>query len=316
MGMTMTMEDVKRVKGMGFLFNRESADAFSARVITGNGTMTAAQLIAVSKAAEKFGNGLVSFTTRMTIELAGVHYDDIPALQSFLGENGLYTGGTGDRLRPVVSCKGTTCVFGQIDTQAVAQAIHVRFFEGWKDIELPHKFKVAVGGCPNNCVKPDLNDFGLVGANVPSIDFDVCRGCKKCAVTAICQMDAPRMADGKISIDREKCNFCGKCIQACYFHCLQSERHGVKVLLGGKWGRKRRPATMLEGVYSVEEALDLLEKALLVFRKHAFKKERFGDMIDRVGFPAVERELSGETMMLERESVLAAKINMRPVTAE
>jgi sulfite reductase beta subunit-like hemoprotein len=23
---------------------------------------------------------------------------------------------------------------------------------------LLHKFKIALGGCPNNCVKPDLND--------------------------------------------------------------------------------------------------------------------------------------------------------------
>ena len=33
---------------------------------------------------------------------------------------------------------------------------------------LPHKFKIAVGGCPNNCVKPDLNDLGIVGQRVPN----------------------------------------------------------------------------------------------------------------------------------------------------
>ena len=29
---------------------------------------------------------------------------------------------------------------------------------------LPAKFKIGVGGCPNNCVKPTLNDIGIVGA--------------------------------------------------------------------------------------------------------------------------------------------------------
>ena len=32
---------------------------------------------------------------------------------------------------------------------------------------LPAKFKIGVGGCPNNCVKPTLNDIGIVGAVLP-----------------------------------------------------------------------------------------------------------------------------------------------------
>lgn len=34
---------------------------------------------------------------------------------------------------------------------------------GYRQIALPHKFKIAVGGCPNNCVKHNLNDVGIVG---------------------------------------------------------------------------------------------------------------------------------------------------------
>ena len=34
-------------------------------------------------------------------------------------------------------------------------------------VKLPHKFKIAVGGCPNNCVKPNLNDLGIIGQRVP-----------------------------------------------------------------------------------------------------------------------------------------------------
>ena len=32
---------------------------------------------------------------------------------------------------------------------------------------LPGKFKIGVGGCPNNCIKPNLNDIGIVGAVLP-----------------------------------------------------------------------------------------------------------------------------------------------------
>ena len=31
---------------------------------------------------------------------------------------------------------------------------------------LPHKFKISVGGCPNSCIKPSLNDFGVEGNRV------------------------------------------------------------------------------------------------------------------------------------------------------
>ena len=32
---------------------------------------------------------------------------------------------------------------------------------------LPGKFKIGVGGCPNNCVKPNLNDIGVSGTVLP-----------------------------------------------------------------------------------------------------------------------------------------------------
>ncbi|MCI8650692.1 MAG: (4Fe-4S)-binding protein [Anaerotruncus sp.] len=306
-------DEIKRVKAMGCLFNRDSEDEFNVRVITVNGTLTGEQLACISSAAEKFGNGRVAMTVRLAIEIMGVKLENIPALQQQLATAGLYTGGTGDKIRPVTSCKGTTCVFGQVDTQGIAASIHKRFYEGWNpEITLPHKFKIAVGGCPNNCAKPDLNDFGLIGQRRPQINEERCHGCKKCIVTEGCQMGAPQLVDGKITIDREKCNSCGKCIRNCYFQCLEDEAHGVKIVLGGKWGRKHRSANELPGIYSVEEAMDILEKALLLFRKYGYVKERFGDMIDRIGWDKVQQELLGDTLLAEKESILAAPIQVRP----
>ena len=39
----------------------------------------------------------------------------------FIQEAGLDTGGTGSKVRPVVSCKGTTCQYGLIDTFALSE---------------------------------------------------------------------------------------------------------------------------------------------------------------------------------------------------
>ena len=52
--LTISPEEVKRVKGLGFL-NNKGTDNFSARVLTVNGKITAAQHRCLADAAELFG---------------------------------------------------------------------------------------------------------------------------------------------------------------------------------------------------------------------------------------------------------------------
>lgn len=105
--LTISPLEEKRVKAMGFLSNK-GTDNFSARIITVNGKITAEQQKVIAEAAEKFGNGIITFTTRLTIEVQGVPFDQIEAFQEYIAKAGLKTGGTGSVVRPVVSCKGTT----------------------------------------------------------------------------------------------------------------------------------------------------------------------------------------------------------------
>lgn len=149
MACTIKADEIKRVKALGFL-NNKGTDCFNARVITVNGKITAEQARVIADAAEKFGNGDVEFTTRLTVEVRGVHYDNIEAFREFIGKAGLQTGGTGSLVRPIVACKGTTCQYGLYDTFALSEKIHERFYLGYHTVRLPHKFKIATGGCPNN----------------------------------------------------------------------------------------------------------------------------------------------------------------------
>ena len=164
---------------MGFL-NNKGTDQFNGRVITRNGKITAKQMIAIAEAAEKFGNGEVVFTTRLTVEVRGVHFDNIEPMREYLAQVGLTTGGTGAKVRPVVSCKGTTCQYGLYDTFALSEKIHEKFYVGYHDVKLPHKFKIATGGCRNNCVKPDLNDIGIIGTRVKNEEGVAVTGYKVC----------------------------------------------------------------------------------------------------------------------------------------
>ena len=94
---TVSAEEIKRVKGLGFLQDKRYPDVFNARVITVNGKITAAQHRAIAEACEKYGSGEAAMTVRLTIEIQGVKYENIEPLRAFLAEHGLTTGGTGKK---------------------------------------------------------------------------------------------------------------------------------------------------------------------------------------------------------------------------
>ena len=291
----LTAEQIAKVKSLGCLRDKRFDDVFNVRVITGNGKITSEQHKIIAEAAEIFGSSEISLTSRMTLEIQGVPYDRIPALVLYLKERGLQTGGTGAKVRPVVSCKGTTCQFGLIDTYSLSKKIHERFFVGYGDVALPHKFKIAVGGCPNNCVKPDLNDFGVIGQRIFTPNEEKCRGCKKCVIQMNCPMKAPSLVDGKISIDPEICNNCGRCHGKCPFGAFEEATEGYKVCIGGRWGKKTAMGKPLSKIFTSEdEVMDVLEKTLILFRDEGIKGERFADTVNRLGFDYVEKKLIGE----------------------
>lgn len=243
--LTVSADELKRLKGLGFL-NNKGTDNFSARVITVNGRLTSEKMILLAKAAELFGDGHVVFTTRLTAEITGIPYEKTEEFMKYLADAGMETGGTGPRVRPVVSCKGTTCQYGQLDSYAISQEIHERFYKGFHHVVLPHKFKIAVGGCPNNCVKPNLNDIGIMGW-----------------------------------------------------------RKGYKIFLGGRWGKDHaigRP--MSKVITDRNEMLDIVEKAILLFKDQGLQGERFSATIERLGFENVEALLLSDDLLNRKEEIL------------
>ncbi len=303
--MAIPASEIKRVKGMGFLHNR-GTETFSGRVLTGNGVLTAKQMEAICKAAEACGNGDVAFTSRLTVECPGIALEDIPKFQAMLGEAGLETGGTGSKVRPVVACKGTTCVFGLYDTQGLAQELHQRFYKGYHHVTLPHKFKIAVGGCPNNCMKPDLNDLGIVGQRVPRLNPETCRGCKVCSVESKCPMGAAKLDPQShlCVLDPEICNNCGRCVKDCPFGAVEHEETLYKVYVGGRWGKKTRIGDPLRHLFTREELLDLVEKAILLFKSKGQTGERFGQTVERLGLEKVEKMLLSDSLLRRKEEIL------------
>lgn len=307
--LTVSAADEKRVKGMGFL-NNKGTDNFNGRIITVNGKITAAQQKCIAEAAEKFGNGDVVFTTRLTVEVPGIPYDKIEEFQQFIAREGLVTGGTGSKVRPVVACKGTTCQYGLLDSFEISREIHERFYEGYRQVLLPHKFKIAVGGCPNNCVKPDLNDLGIIGQYIPNFDEDSCNGCKKCAIEKNCPVGAAKVKDGVLEIDKNVCNNCGRCVEKCPFDAIEDGTYGYKIYIGGRWGKKVAQGRALGKIFTdKEEALSVIEKTILLFREQGKTGERLSQTIDRLGFEQVEAQLLSDEILSRKEEILAANLH-------
>ena len=307
MACTLSAEQIKNVKALGFLHNK-GTNLFNGRVITVNGKINAEQAKVIAEASEKFGNGNLAFTTRLTVEVIGIPYENIESFREYVAKAGLQTGGTGALVRPVVSCKGTTCQYGLYDTYALSEKIHERFYLGYRTVKLPHKFKIATGGCPNNCVKPDLNDVGVVGQMIPDFDKELCKACRKCKIEAACPMKASKVQDDALVIDKDVCKNCGRCLGKCPFGAIKGGTPGYKLYIGGRWGKKVAHGQPLSKIFtSEEELLNTIEKAILLFREQGQSGERFADTIARIGFENVEKQLLFDELLERKQEILSQK---------
>ena len=300
--------DIARVKAMGFLINR-GTECFSGRIVAPGTVFTAEDFSNIAKLAEKYGNGKVICTSRLAVEVPGIPYEKIEDAQEFAKAHGMRFGGTGNKIRPVAACKGTTCVYGNCDTQAIAKKIHEDYYLGWNNVALPHKFKITVGGCPNSCMKPSLNDFGVEGHKIPVYNEDDCRGCKVCMIEKSCPMKAAKLSNGKLAIDDEICKTCGVCTGKCPFKAISYESETLyQIYVGGTWGKRTRKGTPLSRLVTEDEIFPLLEKTMLWFKENAYLKERLGMAIDRIGSEAFESAIMGNDLLDRKEEILAKEI--------
>ncbi|MCB6994093.1 4Fe-4S dicluster domain-containing protein [bacterium 210820-DFI.6.37] len=305
-GRVLSPEDISRVKAMGFLHHKGTTK-FNGRVLTRNGRITAEESQVITEAAKLYGDGYMMMTTRLTIEVSGIDYENIDDFRKYIGKAGLETGGTGKKVRPVVSCKGTTCQYGLFDTYELSNEIHWKFFKGYQDVTLPHKFKIAVGGCPNNCVKPNLNDIGIIGAKAPVFDPSKCRGCKKCQMEKVCPVNAAKVLDGKLAIDPAACISCGRCVAKCPFHCSDEAIYGWRLYIGGRWGKRAAHGQMLDKLFTdKQEVLDTVEKAILLFRSQGASGERFADTINRISFEKAQELLLSDDLLKQKTEILGS----------
>jgi len=77
----------------------------------------------------------------------------------------------GKALRTVKTCVGSEwCRFGTQDSTGLGVKIEQATWGSW----MPHKFKIAVSGCPRNCAESGIKDVGVIGVDSSPGMLEVC----------------------------------------------------------------------------------------------------------------------------------------------
>ena len=118
------------------------------------------ELRAIADAAEKYGARTVKVTGGQRIDLFGIRKEDLPEIWADLNAAGMVSGHAyGKALRTVKTCVGSEwCRFGTQDSTGLGVQIERMSWGSW----MPHKFKIAVSGCPRNCAEATIKDFGVI----------------------------------------------------------------------------------------------------------------------------------------------------------
>ncbi len=277
--------DQSSFKSKGFLPQRQE-NMFSMRLKVVGGRVDAQKLRAIADAAEKYGYGYVHITSRQQIEIPFVKLKDTAEASCELEKQGIFEGSSGKRVRAIVACHGNSiCRYGLIDCQKMACKID----EKYCGEAVPKKLKIAITGCPSSCVKPQDNDFGIMGTIRPEILEENCISCGRCEKA--CKMGAITVLEEKARIDREKCVLCGACIAACKKDALRAEKTGCTIFVGGSMGRKPRHGIKLIELADEEQLFSILEKTVDYYRKYGLDGERLGELLDRLGIEGYRKEV-------------------------
>jgi len=258
----------------------------SLRVRAAGGRMTAEEMEAVARTARTYGRGYTVTTVRLNVEIPWVRREDAPAAAAMLAAAGLFPGSTGATVRSVVACKGDFCRHGLCDVRAPLLQID----REQVGRPLPRKLKIGIAGCPNNCMKVQFNDIGLMGQAYPSTDPEACTLCGACA--KVCREGAIEAGERGVVFFADRCVGCGRCIAVCREEAIAAEKSGFAVFLGGRAGRHLQIGSRLADLIPFEAAVGFVGRAIDYYADHARKGERFGEMMRRIGDDEVCAALS------------------------
>ena len=291
--------DIKKVRINCFRQSKVAGE-FMLQMRVPGAMIEAKHLKLVQDLCERFGNGTFHLGTRQTFDIPGVKYKNIEEVNKYIKsyihdvdvemcgvdmdvtDYGYPTIGA----RNIMSCIGNAhCIKGNANTYELARKIERLVFPSHYHI------KVAVAGCPNDCVKANFNDFGIMGINKQVYDIARCIGCGSCVdackhhATGVLSLNQ----NGKIDKDTCCCVGCGECSLICPTGAwTRGDKKLYRVTLGGRTGKQNPRAGKLFLNWVTEDVILGMFANWQKFSAWAldYKPEYLhgGHLIDRVGY--------------------------------
>ena len=124
------------------------------------GVTSARELRAIADVCDKFAVPMVKVTGGQRLDMFGIKKQDLPAVWADLNAAGMVSGHAyAKALRTVKTCVGSEwCRFGTQDSTGLGIKLEQQTWGSY----MPHKFKMAVSGCPRNCAEATIKDFGVI----------------------------------------------------------------------------------------------------------------------------------------------------------
>jgi len=249
----------------------------------------------IQEIAEKYGDGTAHLTTRQGFELPGIEFDKMAEInvkiQPLLKAIGIEVEHPADGYpaagtRNVSACIGNrVCQFANHDTTSLAERIEKEIFPN------DFHFKIAITGCPNDCIKAHMQDFGIICVTEPLYDENRCISCNACVKNCKKKVTGA-LSEKNFAIERNEdlCIGCGECILKCPTGAWTRRPKALfRMVIMGRTGKKnpRLARTFLEWadedtiVQVIKNTYDYVDKYI----DRSLPKEHIGYIVDRTGYP-------------------------------
>lgn len=286
--------NIKKIKKNAYRITKHR-NTTSLRVRVPGGEITADLLSIVNDIANKYGNGKIHITTRQGFEIMGIPIEKIEEVNLMAKsliegleinavdpKSGYPAAGT----RNVSACIGNkVCPFANYNTTEFAKKIEMAIFPN------DHHVKIALTGCPNDCIKAHMQDFGIIGMADVEYDMNRCIGCEACVKNCSKRATgALTMKDGKVKRDSRRCIGCGECALKCPTSAWsRNPEKKYKLVIMGRTGKKN-PRIAMPFMEWVDE--ETIIKVILntyeyidEYIDRTLPKEHIGYIVDRTGYP-------------------------------
>jgi len=286
------------------------------RIRVPGGHLPVKYLDIIKEAAEKYGNGTVHITTRQGFEVPGIPVEMVEEVNRLIApilkgmekdmgvpvddeEAGYPAAGT----RNVSGCIGNrVCPYANYDTTGLALKIERTVY--------PNDFhvKIAVSGCPNDCIKAHMQDVGVLGQVEPVYNPDRCISCGACVENCRKRSTgALTMVNYRVERDEKRCLGCGECILTCPNSAWTRGDNYYRLVIMGRTGKKnpRIARTFLEWV-NEETVLKVIANMYDYIEKYidrSLPKEHVGYIVDRTGFNVFKDEVLKNVELGEKAKV-------------